>query len=287
MFLEHFHLSSDPFGVAPDPAFLYLGPDHREALAALYYVMVQRRGCGLMAAAAGMGKTLVLNSLRQRIGSSADCAFLAGPMNGEELLDAVLMEFGISGTRPGAYWKLRALEHVLREKAKHGRRAVLAIDDADQFSAGALETLQTLCGLETGEAKLLDLLLSGHPSLVRRLSAPGLERLRQSIDVSCRIRPFDEAGTAEYLYHRVSQAGAQRNLFSDEASVLLASATQGVPRRINQLAHQTLALAWSRGEAGVEEDTVWDVICDLPLPELLAENRALEGTKELAVARHA
>jgi type II secretory pathway predicted ATPase ExeA len=286
VFLEHFQLSADPFGVAPDPAFLFLGPDHREALAALYYVMVQRRGCGLMAAASGMGKTLVLNSLRQRIGNTADGAFLSGPMNGEELLDAALMEFGISGTRPGAYWKLRALEHVLTGKASSGRRVVLAIDNADELSDDALVTLQTLCGLETGAAKLLDVLLSGHPSLVRRLSAPGLERLRQSIDVSCVIRPFDEELTAEYLYHRVTRAGANSNLFSDEASALLASATRGVPRRINQLAHQTLALAWSRGEQSVSEDTVWDVLRDLPLPELLASNRELAGTRQLMAASH-
>jgi general secretion pathway protein A len=37
MFLEFYGLREQPFGVTPDPRFLYLSPAHREALASLYY----------------------------------------------------------------------------------------------------------------------------------------------------------------------------------------------------------------------------------------------------------
>ena len=37
MFLEFYGLREQPFGVTPDPRFLYLSPAHREALACLYY----------------------------------------------------------------------------------------------------------------------------------------------------------------------------------------------------------------------------------------------------------
>ena len=33
MFLDFFGLREQPFGVTPDPRYLYLGPGHREALA--------------------------------------------------------------------------------------------------------------------------------------------------------------------------------------------------------------------------------------------------------------
>jgi type II secretory pathway predicted ATPase ExeA len=36
-FLAYFGLNEQPFGVTPDPRFLYIGPKHRQALAALKY----------------------------------------------------------------------------------------------------------------------------------------------------------------------------------------------------------------------------------------------------------
>ena len=44
MFLEFYNLKEQPFGVTPDPRFLYLGENHREALASLYYGIESDRG---------------------------------------------------------------------------------------------------------------------------------------------------------------------------------------------------------------------------------------------------
>jgi general secretion pathway protein A len=44
MFLEYYGLREQPFGVTPDPRFLYFGEAHREALASLFYGI--ESGCG-------------------------------------------------------------------------------------------------------------------------------------------------------------------------------------------------------------------------------------------------
>ena len=44
MFLNFFGLREQPFGVTPDPRFLYLSAAHREALASLYYGIEASRG---------------------------------------------------------------------------------------------------------------------------------------------------------------------------------------------------------------------------------------------------
>ena len=44
MFLDHFGLREQPFGVTPDPHFLYFSPSHLEALASLFYGIQSRRG---------------------------------------------------------------------------------------------------------------------------------------------------------------------------------------------------------------------------------------------------
>jgi general secretion pathway protein A len=37
MILDYYKLSEDPFGVTPDPRYLYFGAGHREAFASLVY----------------------------------------------------------------------------------------------------------------------------------------------------------------------------------------------------------------------------------------------------------
>jgi len=285
VFLSHFQLKTDPFAVALDPAFFYPGPDHREALSALYYVVTQRRGCGMILAETGMGKTLVLRYLRKLIGAGTDVILLDAPLDAKELLDTLGTKLGISPEVSARHRRLQAIEETLAAKARKGRHAILAIDDADRLSGDAFDLLQNVCGFENSNGKTIDVLLAGRPSLMRSLAAPSLERLRQSIDASCGIAPFDAVETAQYLCHRLMGAGASHNLFTDEASGLMAAVTRGVPRRLNQLGHQTLARAWSRGADWVDEDIVWEVLYELPVPDLLACAPALPGVKELGDGR--
>ena len=46
MFLDFYALKEQPFGVTPDPRFLYLSPAHREALASptLLALLAQKMG---------------------------------------------------------------------------------------------------------------------------------------------------------------------------------------------------------------------------------------------------
>jgi hypothetical protein len=44
MYATHFGLTTQPFSLTPDPEFLYLSPEHREALAAIQYGLLDGRG---------------------------------------------------------------------------------------------------------------------------------------------------------------------------------------------------------------------------------------------------
>src|SRR6266436_7921872 len=76
MFLEYYGLREQPFGVTPDPRFLYFGASHREALASLYYGFESGRGFLALIAKPGMGKTTLLFHLLEKFRSSARTAFL-------------------------------------------------------------------------------------------------------------------------------------------------------------------------------------------------------------------
>ena len=76
MFLKFFGLREQPFGVTPDPRFLYLSSAHREALASLIYGIESDLGFLALIAKPGMGKTTLLFHLLEKFQRSAHTAFL-------------------------------------------------------------------------------------------------------------------------------------------------------------------------------------------------------------------
>src|SRR6185436_14704700 len=71
MYLRYFGLREEPFGVTPDPRFLYLGISHREALASLLHGINSGRGFMSLIAGPGMGKTTLLTEVLEQTRSYA------------------------------------------------------------------------------------------------------------------------------------------------------------------------------------------------------------------------
>src|SRR4029077_6034923 len=98
-FLEHFGLSEQPFGVTPDPRFLYLGPRHRQAFAALNYGTESNRGFLTLIAQPGMGKTSLLYNYLEGLRNKARTVFLfQTDCDSRELMAYMLADLGINGT---------------------------------------------------------------------------------------------------------------------------------------------------------------------------------------------
>ena len=76
MFLNFFGLREQPFGVTPDPRFLYLSSAHREALASLFYGIESDLGFLALVAKPGMGETTLKFHLLEKFQSSARTAVL-------------------------------------------------------------------------------------------------------------------------------------------------------------------------------------------------------------------
>src|SRR6266705_1593127 len=98
MFLKFFGLTEQPFGVTPDPRFLYLSAAHREALASLYYGIEANRGFLGLIARPGMGKTTILFHLLEKFRTTARTAFLFQTQcDSREFMRFLLAELGYEG----------------------------------------------------------------------------------------------------------------------------------------------------------------------------------------------
>jgi type II secretory pathway predicted ATPase ExeA len=89
----------------------------------------------------------------------------------------------------------------------------------------------------------LCLLLVGLTELRRRLTMAVHESLAQRIVVRYHLAGLERAELPEYLNHRLRLAGCELALFEPPAIEALFQATQGMPRKVNRLAHYALTSA--------------------------------------------
>jgi general secretion pathway protein A len=254
MYARHFRLSAEPFGITPDPSYVYLGPEHREALAALQYGLIERRGFITLIGEVGTGKTTLLYTLLSRLGPdvrTAYVAYTAQPF--VDLLAAALKDFGVEV--PGEASKrelLEALNGFLREQEQRGLTTALLVDEAQNVSDETFEELRLLSNFETYERKLLQIVLVGQPELWQRLSRPHLRQLRERVTVRARIDPLTPSEVRRYIEHRLQRAGGTTcTLLSPCAVRVIVRRSQGIPRRVNNLCHNALLFAYGRDAARV------------------------------------
>ena len=141
MYLRYYGIREHPFGVTPNPQFLYHSTKHREALATLIYGIEARRGFMALIGKAGMGKTTLLFELLGRLGNTARTVFLFQTQcDSREFFHYLLSDLGIDCKGQDLAGMHEKLNQVLLAEARAGRPFVLIIDEAQNLADSVLET---------------------------------------------------------------------------------------------------------------------------------------------------
>jgi general secretion pathway protein A len=248
MYGEHFGLVADPFSLTPDPAFLYLSPDHREALAAVQYGLLDGRGFITLIGEVGTGKTTLLYSILGRKHAGLEAAYVSySAQRFEDLLASALKDLHIETPATTKAGLLEALSAHLLSHDDENRSTALIIDEAQNLSNESFEELRLLSNFETYNRKLLQIVLVGQPELQDRLRQPALRQLRERVSVRAWVNPLSREQMEKYIAHRLERAGGQiERLFTPRALRVIVRRTEGIPRRANILCHNALLFAFGR-----------------------------------------
>src|ERR1700680_3395164 len=156
MFLDFYKMKEQPFGVTPDPRFLYLGQSHREALASLYYGIQSDRGFVALIAQPGLGKTTLTFQLLEKLQQASRTVFLfQTKCNAKEFLHYLLNGLGVNAQGMELVSMHNKLNEILCREMLAGRRFVLAIDEAQKLDPKVLETIRLRSHFETYNAKII------------------------------------------------------------------------------------------------------------------------------------
>ncbi len=270
MFLEFYGLNEQPFGVTPDPRFLYMGPAQQEAFSSLVYGIETGRGFMALIASPGLGKTTILLRLMEYLRESARTAFLFQlHTNSQEFLRNLITDLDIEPLGHDLGNLQRQLGDVLIQEAKSGRRIVVAIDEAQNLDFDILETVRMISNFETPQAKLLQIVLAGQPQLADKLTSPHMEQLRQRVSIITHSSTLKGDDISKYVDHRLRVAGYTGNgLFTPSALGLIGTYSHGIPRNINNLCFQALSLGYAKNQKKIDDAILREVIADLNLESL-------------------
>ncbi len=244
MYRKPFAFTQFPFELALEPEALFVSTALSEAEARLKHLL-ELRAIGLITGEVGSGKTTVCRKLTAALHSGLYRVFYV-PLSTGNVMDmykSIAWELGLptERNRAAAFRVIRAEITRLTLEAK--QRPVLIVDEGHHLRNDVLEDLRLLTNYEMDSDNRLCLLLVGLTELRRRLAMAVHESLAQRIVVRYHLGGLGREEVTAYLEHRLRLAGCELPLFEPPAIEALFQATQGMPRKINRLAHYALTSA--------------------------------------------
>ena len=267
MYESFYGLKENPFNVTPNPEYIYLGENHREALAQLLYGVRERKGFIVITGEVGTGKTTLIHYLLDKMnGNHTKTALLFNPkLTVDDFIQYILKDLGVrvQGKTKGEY--LHNLHRYLLHAYQRDERVIIIVDEAQGLKPELLEEIRLLSNLETSRSKLLQIVLLGQPELDKTLSQPGFRQLRQRINLRYHLLPLSEKETKEYIGKRLRIAGAKEPIFTENAIKRIYLRSGGIPRLINILCDNALLNGYALDQKKVDERSVKEVAKDLYL----------------------
>ena len=263
MYESFYGLKEKPFSMLPDPGFLYLSKKHQKALTLFEYGLMNHAGFCVISGEIGSGKTTILRKLLENMDRSVSVGMITNTHKGfGELLDWVLSAFDIHEKGLTQVEKHQRFIDFLLEQYAAKKTTLLIVDEAQNMAADKLEELRMLSNVNSDKDQVLQIILAGQPELKDTLRLPELKQFVQRIAVDYHLGSLDQEDTCSYIAHRLSVAGAEKEIFTEEASKLIYKYSGGTPRLINLLCDTAMVYGFADQQTVIDENLVAEMIIE-------------------------
>jgi general secretion pathway protein A len=263
MYESFYGFREKPFVLHPDPYFIFWSNEHKQAYAMLEYGIINNVGFTVITGEIGSGKTTLLRHLLDQIDQSVVVGLLTSTrFLDNELLQWVMMSFGQNYESRSNVRLFDDFQKFLIQNYAANRRVILIVDEAQNLNHATLEELRMLSNINSDGIQLLQTILIGQPQLRQVLQDPSLIQFSQRIGSDYHIRELSVSEAESYIHHRTFVAGAQHKVFSESAASVIAKASMGIPRIINQICDTALVYSFASKQETVTAETAKAVIAD-------------------------
>ncbi len=259
MYQDFFGLSAPPFLLTYESKYLYLSKAHSRAINIMEQIIDSRDGFAVITGEIGSGKTSLISKLLTALDENIIIVIARiydTNVDSIEFFHSLLYEFGVQKHGDNKVALLGQINTFLQNTLAENKKVTLIVDDAQNLSEEILEEIRLFADLEANNEKLMNLILIGQSEFNKILEKPKFEQLAQRIRFRCHIGALDENEMDEYIRHRLSISGLEKEVFTKPAMQELYKYTGGIPRLINALCNESLICASAEGSPKVTNKIV-------------------------------
>jgi type II secretory pathway predicted ATPase ExeA len=251
---DHYGFTRMPFGKNLAPGMLHRHAGHSEAVARITWC-IDQHAIGVVTGEVGAGKTVAVRAATAALDASRhQLIYLPNPSIGVRgMLHHIVAALGRVPSFYTATLAPQAADALAAEYAEKGRTPTVVIDEAHLLDTSQMEAVRMLTNHDMDSGSPFAVILIGQPTLRQRLRLGVLAALDQRIAIRYAMAGMTSEETGGYITHHLKLAGRDDTLFSADAVTLIANASRGYPRAINNLAVAALTAAFARNQTIVDE----------------------------------
>lgn len=242
MYLSHFGLKRQPFGIDSDPAFYWENPLVKEQLEGLKAAVRREAACLALTGDVGTGKSILARHLLEADSGLCFTLSLGGPeATADAFYDVLALELGMPADAALRGSFQDRLREFLPRSYDAGKKIWLMIEESQRVRPELLTEIAALADFQAGGRHGFGVVFLGTPELDELLDRPENAGLKRRIRARARLAPLPSAAdTRAYVGHRLAQAGAERPLFAEAALDAVHELSRGYPRLINMICDHAL-----------------------------------------------
>lgn len=265
--------SAQPFRATPDARFYFDHSGIENARQTVLRAIVRAEGPVVVLGGSGFGKSLLADLVAEQLRERLDVVMLqsARLCSRRALLQNILFELKLP-YRDMAEGELRLsiLDRLEPSTETAPEGVLIVVDEAHTLHWKLIDELRLISNFTRNHQPRVKLLLLGNMRLEDTLTTPQLESFNQRLAARCYLQPMNRSETVAYVQHQVKLCGLDPNaVVTQDALQAVYSASEGIPRLVNQLMNHSIWLACNSAQSPISASLVseaWRDLQQLPTP---------------------
>lgn len=265
--------SAQPFQATPDSRFYFSHPSIESSRQTVLRAILRSEGPAIVIGGAGFGKSLLAELIADELYQRMDIVMLQAARLGSRrsLLQSILFELKLPyKDQSEGELRLAILDRLEPSPETAPEGVLILVDEAHTLPWKLIDELRLISNFTRNHQPRVKLVLLGNLQLEETLASPQLESFNQRLAARCYLQPMLREETLGYIKQQLQVCQVDpSSVITREAMLAVHTASDGIPRLVNQLMNHAIWLASTTAQSPISTALIgeaWSELQQLPTP---------------------